>query len=410
MFHVAYGCSPPPSMSSGRRPNGTGSPSAWRSISASKKTAPTSVSLVFAEPEPGAPLQSAAAKLPPVAYTNDHMLRKRDRFNSTSTLRDDQKDTISISEGSLKRPRTESGASQATASADTVQSCQVSSEQSIAQSASDTHQISQSNGLAETSHQALMPPNTTPDFTLKVPTETLNVPFPSRESIKSSTTPKTSPTGRSWFGSLSRSKGKDKAVILSDEPANYFATSDIQASPADATSSQASSHNVLCATAVQPELLVTDPLKHPSQQMPQRQTTFGWFAGSPTRSTSITRPPLSPTSPHSHSRADSKSSIPSSVDEEVPKLTVITPLNTSHPISVMQNGVGSNFNLSSLNPSSSRFTLSIPLLGRAKMPLDKAAAVPVPVAGDDRAGDKNGTDSIMRTLGIFRLPVEFPTN
>lgn len=31
--------------------------------------------------------------------------------------------------------------------------------------------------------------------------------------------------------------------------------------------------------------------------------------------------------------------------------------------------------LSSLNPSTSRFTLSIPLLGRPKIPLDKAVAV-----------------------------------
>lgn len=382
-------------MSSGR-PNGSASPSAWRSISTSKKAAASSVSLVFAEPEPGAPLQSAAAKLPPAAYTNSRMLRKRDRFDSASTLRDDQKDAMSLSGGSIKRPRAESDISQTTASTDVVRSCQVPSGQSTAPSVSDGNYTSRCDGLMDRTSQASMPPDTVSDVTHRVPMDTLSVPFPSKGSTKSNLTPKSSPSGSSWFGSLSRSKGKDKAAELSDET-NCIVPSDVKAAPSDATSSQPSGHDILHATARQSEPLPINPLNNSAQQTSNRQTNFGWFSGSPTKSSSIARPPLSPTSLHSHTHTDSRSSIPS-VDEEVPKLAVITPLNTPLPPTIVQNGVGSNLNLSSLNPSTSRFMLSIPLLGRPKIPLDKVAAVAI--AGDDRPGDKGATDRIVQTFGM----------
>jgi hypothetical protein len=77
-------------------------------------------------------------------------------------------------------------------------------------------------------------------------------------------------------------------------------------------------------------------------------------------------------------------SIPSSIDEEVPKLSVLTPPNTPGPVNVMQNAGSGSSKLSSLNPSTSRFMLSIPLLGRPKMPLDQAVAVVA--AGSNQKG------------------------
>jgi hypothetical protein len=95
-------------------------------------------------------------------------------------------------------------------------------------------------------------------------------------------------------------------------------------------------------------------------------------------------------------------SIPSSLDEEVPKLAVAaaaTPPNTPGPASVMQqhHTGGSSAKLSSLNPSTSRFTLSIPLLGRPKMPLDQAVAVVV--AEDGRKG--GGGDRAVQVTGMY---------
>ncbi|KIM74736.1 hypothetical protein PILCRDRAFT_827946, partial [Piloderma croceum F 1598] len=88
---------------------------------------------------------------------------------------------------------------------------------------------------------------------------------------------------------------------------------------------------------------------------------------------------------------NSVASIPSSIDEEVPKLSVLTPPNTPGPVNVMQNagGGGGSSKLSSLNPSTGRFTLSIPLLGRPKIPLDRAVAVVA--AGGSQKGKSDDT-------------------
>lgn len=78
-----------------------------------------------------------------------------------------------------------------------------------------------------------------------------------------------------------------------------------------------------------------------------------------------------------------------SLDDAVPKLAVLTPANTPQPPSVLHNAADNS--LSSLNPSNSRFTLGLPLLGRPKVPLDqvvKAVAV-----GGDEARKSNGMGS-----------------
>ncbi|KIM71500.1 hypothetical protein PILCRDRAFT_17025 [Piloderma croceum F 1598] len=386
-------------MSSGRRPSGSHSPSAWRSLSMSKKRAPPSVSFVFAEPEQGAPLQSAAAKLPPAAYNNDNIMRKRDRLESTSTIRDDDKDSASISGASMKRLRVETQAAvsvdslpsvqDATPDASAVSVDSLQCVQDATQSAPDAYRTAQWEGLVtETSK------STSPNVAL-APTQTLNIPFPSTQSTKSSTTPKPSPSSSSWFGSLSRPMGKDsapKVLSLDEGPNKDDARSEGQSVPAIDTSISQVPAEPKPAAAI-PD---TEPPHCPPQQIPvQSQAQRGWFSPSPSAPTPpAPRPPVSPTalsSPNSHSHSNSVASIPSSIDEEVPKLSVLTPPNTPGPVNVMQNagGGGGSSKLSSLNPSTGRFMLSIPLLGRPKIPLDQAVAVVA--AGGSQKGKSDDT-------------------
>ena len=67
----------------------------------------------------------------------------------------------------------------------------------------------------------------------------------------------------------------------------------------------------------------------------------------------------------------SASSQPSSLDEQVPNLASASTGPPSESPLVMLSA-DTNQNLSSLNPSASRFSLSIPFLGRPKVPRDRA--------------------------------------
>ena len=71
-----------------------------------------------------------------------------------------------------------------------------------------------------------------------------------------------------------------------------------------------------------------------------------------------------------------------SLDDTVPKLAVLTPVNTPQQPSVLHNAADST-----LSPSSSRFTFGLPLLGRPKVPLDQAVKA---VVGGDEVGKING--------------------
>lgn len=66
-------------------------------------------------------------------------------------------------------------------------------------------------------------------------------------------------------------------------------------------------------------------------------------------------------------------SVPSSVDDSVPIVSSFSPPASPIPVSVRPRERTLS-NLSSLNPSSSRFILSTPLLGRTKVPLDQIVA------------------------------------
>lgn len=355
----------------------------------SRKRAPASVSLVFAEPEQGAPLESAATKLPPGVYANDnHMMRKRERLNSNSTLRDDRKDSESISGGSIRHYTTGSAESQPNASMDSLQSTQPEQyTQQATMSAPDVLKTAQWEGYSVESPLASMPQKASSTAALDAPEATLQVPFPIDDANKSKSTPNPSPKSSSWFGSIGRSKGKERVVpsavgkvVSLNAEVGENASSNGKTSPSEPQ--HVTSPIEAPPTTINSELEQPAPesQRSPPLQIPaNRQNNRGWFSSSSSVPTQPRAPnsPISPTTPFSavpHSHNNSVTSM-SSLDEEVPRLSVMTPPNTPHPPSVMhQNAASSDVKLSSLNPTTSRFTLSIPLLGRPKVPLDQVVA------------------------------------
>lgn len=111
---------------------------------------------------------------------------------------------------------------------------------------------------------------------------------------------------------------------------------------------------------------------NPSQSDPSIQQVD--FPQPPSRSSSS--PPALPASPPQAAESGPTSppvtitktqqSLPSSIDEEVPVVDLSSQLPPTASIAVSSS---SEAKLSALNASSSRFTLSIPFLGRAKTPL-----------------------------------------
>lgn len=80
-----------PTTSSPSRSTHSAAPTWRRTLSVSKSQQPASVSLVFAQPEQGSKLQSAVDHLPAIALDDSSsaasiMSRKRERFQSTSTM------------------------------------------------------------------------------------------------------------------------------------------------------------------------------------------------------------------------------------------------------------------------------------------------------------------------------------
>lgn len=116
-------------------------------------------------------------------------------------------------------------------------------------------------------------------------------------------------------------------------------------------------------------------------------------------------------SPPNH-RMNSNTTSISSVDEEVPRPRFTSMDNATAVISphaIIESQVAKTANrkpsISSLNPSSSRFTLKLPLLGRPKIPLEQAVAVaqaddirePLKPAEDTAVGDHQAGGTSVRS-------------
>jgi hypothetical protein len=182
---------------------------------------------------------------------------------------------------------------------------------------------------------------------------------------------KSIPSKRPWFTSSSSSKRPSKLRPMGEpEPANDPNRTD---SPAPETP-QPPVTNVIPPTPPKTELSKVERRPPPESVSVPSPTSRKWL--SPVSS-------LPSRSPDSETRTTSPSAVsqvgvaspstPSSIDDQVPKLPSAGPRLESVEPSVLLSSDASQ-NLSALNPSASRFTLSIPFLGRPKVPLDRAVA------------------------------------
>ncbi|KAG6897258.1 hypothetical protein C0992_003042 [Termitomyces sp. T32_za158] len=206
--------------------------------------------------------------------------------------------------------------------------------------------------------------STAPSINITASTPTLSTSEPRPSPLPDSPTPSRKP---SWFGSLSRARGRAKAdqlqprAITSIEPVGAAEPNPPPAAPA--VNPPATAPIDAAAMPLPPSQPPT-PIPSPPRPVPRQPTSKrSWFSS-----------PL----PHTPERT---SSAPSSIDEEVPTIATFTPLSSS-PTSIATHAVVTSPSndhttgrprLSSLNPSTSRFTLSIPLLGRPKVPIDQVS-------------------------------------
>jgi hypothetical protein len=348
------------SMSSSRRSStrskGILTPPVWRSMTASKQSTPC-VSLISAEPEQGAPLASAITNLPAPRVsdgpTSDMLLTER----PSGILQDpvppdpDVKGNLSdLAATSLPTAEARRGQSD------------VAPLQGNPKVASDSFaNVSSPEQMAMVSAEVISP---------------TEVPPPTPSSLSTSQSSQSSPRRTTWFGSLSRSKGKEKASALveahggkaKDEGTcrSNSETPVIDTTPIPSNFSSPMDAEAPTAAQAAGETAVNDSESlHSQPQTISQQTqtqTRGWLSSS--------APPTTPKSPIPLDL--SSASVTSSLDEELPELRPPLPV----PIQAIVNSDDADRRrLSSLNSSTSRFILSIPLLGRPKIPLDQVVAV-----------------------------------
>ncbi|KAI9435431.1 hypothetical protein H4582DRAFT_1969343 [Lactarius indigo] len=179
---------------------------------------------------------------------------------------------------------------------------------------------------------------------------------------------KSIPSKRPWFGSSSSSKRPSKLRPMGEpEVANDPTPTE---SPAPSTP-QLPITNVIPPTPPKPELTKVESQPTPESASVPVPTSRKWFSpASPLPSSRSPPDAETRTSPLTVSHVASPST-PSSIDDQVPKLPSADPQSEPVAPSVLLSNDTSQ-NLSALNPSASRFTLSIPFLGRPKVPLDRA--------------------------------------
>ena len=180
---------------------------------------------------------------------------------------------------------------------------------------------------------------------------------------------KSIPSKRPWFASSSSSKRPSKLRPMGEpEPVNDPTRTD---SPAPETP-QPPVTNVIPPTPPKPQLSKVEskpPSESESVPIPTSRKWFSPISSLPSRSPDAE---IRATSPLATLHVASPST-PSSIDDQVPKLPSAGPqLESVEPPVLLSSDTSQN--LSALNPSAGRFTLSIPFLGRPKVPLDRAVA------------------------------------
>ncbi|TFY66286.1 hypothetical protein EVG20_g4813, partial [Dentipellis fragilis] len=167
----------------------------WR---LSKKRAPTSLSLIVATPEAGAPLAPAVTRLPVAKSTSELHMKRGDRTESASTSK--SVSSLKIPDASCPEPAAEPAAQLSSSPTDFGPS-------SVAKQSSQTLIVHESdggssNGVRTSSHN---PPDA-PGADHQVPTSSTACSQPSVPGSASNTLPVSSQPPRTWFSSRSRPK------------------------------------------------------------------------------------------------------------------------------------------------------------------------------------------------------------
>jgi hypothetical protein len=370
---------------SSTRSNRSPIPSVWRSLPRSKKsTQPPSVSFIFAEPEQGAPLASAVTKLPTSAIDSrspGSSMKKLSPISLISTLPQETGEDERVDERSLTNAMVTSGQRQNDA----------------------TPVQGNSNCTPETPTSIGLPPTPSkPEPEPEPSNGSTSIPLHSPDPIKSPSAPPPSPGRTSWFGSLSRTKGKERMVPMMEGPIQVTKDEPSPQEHEEPTTDVAPTPSVLPSVPIPPlsppqsssSATDQDDLRSQPQSIPSQKPARRWFSSS----TSPTWPPILRSPLHS-----SHPSVTSSIDEEVPKIPDTIPPQATTSVTIVPSGDATNpAKLSSLNPSTSRFTLSIPLLGRPKMPLDQAVAV-VQNGGASKNDDRLANNIVKPDPGSFLL-------
>ncbi|KAI0692240.1 hypothetical protein C8T65DRAFT_745222 [Cerioporus squamosus] len=338
----------------------------WQSsLSTPKRQKPaTAVSVVFAQPEQGARLASAIDRLPAVSIDDAASLmsessRKRERLNSNASSFMSRVEPRSDSQptrpegGDIARKRSKLSTDDAPMEGDLARNAQsvpgsaanpVDLTQSpkpmdgVTEPPAPTHEAKEDGGQATQPQDVAAP---TP------PQDAAPVPFPSVDPQRTVRATKSTPARSSWFGfSRSRRASNDSAST---------------AQPAAGDSS------------AQPATVAPAPSEPPSLS----SSTFRPLHGQRL----LSRRPLHIQYSPPNQRMNSNATSISSIDEEVPRPRAAN-MDGRAPIMAPQAVVESQDSkaadrkpsISSLNPTTSRFTLRLPLLGRPKIPLDQAVA------------------------------------
>ena len=373
-------CLTAPSMTSSRRSSARSSrsysPFIWRSKSTASNTTPPSVTVIVAEPEQGSPLASAIGSLPVKEYKTANLLGSNEMplvDVNHDTSKPKSAVALELSGGTSK----------------------------IATAAESDHDSSDTPSTPATKNRS----NDQSTDDQQRPTKDSLSSLPMERSTTGSSSTVTqavsniqSPSGSKdvtsfWFGSLSRSKGKEKLPL-----SNGFTQAQL---PNDQNPINSPKEGPLIATTETSIIITSDPLPDPngieSQNPPSHREidstdvplspgppvklapqTRRWFASS--NSASATHLPIPTGLPNPVQSP--LISTPSSIDDVVPELqssdlASISPTAGSAPLvsSHVLDQANYNTNPSSLDMPTNRFTISIPFLRRPKMPLDQVVAL-----------------------------------
>lgn len=320
-----------------------------------KKSSIPSISLVFGEAQQVSSSQTAAEKLPQI-------LRKA---NPSSTL------------SSMSKAQSEQSLEDVPAPAPFDQP--ITNTHEIGQfEVPTTHDECISPSAVEGSHSipTLEPPNESDMTTVQpgaaVTSIDLTAPAPS-DSIPLRDTSVTTSSHKSWFVSWTRAKGEqspESGVETTQPP------SSVQASAKGSTISSEPLHSDILTISSVPHQL---PILKTSGDIGQSTPSSSFPQDIPTKSRSDDQEVASRSalyqvslSPAGHHSRPSTASVLSPLDENVPKLSPVK-LSPAAPSAALQGSDTSQSTLT-LDHSTSRFTLGIPLFGRPKLPLEQTVA------------------------------------